>query len=319
MIDNYGLINDHAPHLAADLCEIICYFQNREVSRGDMENVLSENGGDGLLTDLQLNNLDSAEVNERFQALSEEVFRHLTYRKKAFASYYPFLTEGDILVPLSESTQHHKIYAALLAFSRLKMFSPAKRIRFAAEFETLCLEASLGFTGTWKVIHFGTGGRDRTALGNKLKDALITLAGNLRETPLAQEIEKLSDHDCGDAGIDIILYKEWADPARGIPAYFAQCAAQQENWPTKKYEATPLNLEKYFSFFHKPGTILFIPLCFRGVDGEWVDSSGHQTILVDRKRLLELIEARIADGDGEDRVFGRIPQPFPLGCAVNAG
>ena len=318
MIEDYGLINDRAPHLVADLCEIICYFENREVSRGDIETFLSENGGEGLLTDLQLDNLDSAAANEKFQALSEEVFRHLTYRAKAFASYYPFLTEGDILVPLSAATQHHKIYAALLAFSRLKMFSRADRSGFAADFEVLCLEASLGFAGTWKVIHFGTGGSDRAALGHRLKDALIALAGNLRETPLA-EIEKLSDNNCGDAGIDIILYKEWNDPAPGIPSYFAQCAAQQDTWPTKKFEANALNLEKYLSFFHKPGTILFIPLCFRGVDGKWVDSSGHQTILVDRKRLLELIDARIAGGEDEGRVFGRIPQPFPLGYVVNAG
>ena len=199
------------------------------------------------------------------------------------------------------------------------MFSPADRSRFAADFEVLCVEASLGFTGTWRVVHFGAGGRDRAALGNRLKDALIALAWDLREIPVAQEIQEISDHDVGDAGIDIILYKEWADLARGIPSYFAQCAAQQKDWPTKKYEANALNLEKYLSFFHKPGTILFIPLCFRDVDGKWVDSSGHQTTLVDRKRLLELIDARIAGGEDEYRVFGRIPQPFPLGCFGNTG
>ena len=181
------------------------------------------------------------------------------------------------------------------------------------------MEASLGFTGTWRVVHFGAGGRDRAALGNRLKDALIALAWDLREIPVAQEIQEISDHDVGDAGIDIILYKEWADLARGIPSYFAQCAAQQKDWPTKKYEANALNLEKYLSFFHKPGTILFIPLCFSGCGRKWVDSSGHQTTLVDRKRLLELIDARIAGGEDEYRVFGRIPQPFPLGCFGNTG
>ena len=317
MIENYGLINDYAPHLVADLCEIICYFENREVSRSDIETFLSEKGGDGLLTDLMLGDLDSAEVHEKFQALSEEAFRHLTYRAKAFSAYYPFLTEGDVLVPLTEATEPHKIYAALLAFSRLKMFSRADRSRFAADFEVLCLEASLGFAGTWKVAHFGAGGRDRSTFGNKLNEALTNLSEILREIPIVQEIEKISDHNTGDAGIDIIIYKEWDDPARAVPSYFAQCAAQQENWPVKKFEASALNLEKYFSFFHKPGTILFIPLCFRGVDGKWLDSDGHQTILVDRKRLLDLIEARISGGDDEERVFEQIPKPFGLGCAAN--
>ena len=103
------------------------------------------------------------------------------------------------MVPLPEATQHHKIYAALLAFSRLKMFSRADRRRFAAEFEVLCLEASLGFTGTWKVIHFGTGGRNRAEFGNKLKDALMKLSDVLRESPIDQEINAIPDNNLGDA------------------------------------------------------------------------------------------------------------------------
>ena len=90
MIESYGVINDRAPHLVADLCEIICYFENQEVSRGDIETFLSEKGGEGLLTDLRLDNLDSAEVNERFQELSEEVFRHLYLSRKGVHILLPF-------------------------------------------------------------------------------------------------------------------------------------------------------------------------------------------------------------------------------------
>ena len=318
MIKSYGVVNDRAPHIVADLCEIISYSKNREFSRADLETILSAEAGDGLRVDLELDALESsAETNEALQALSEEVFRHLHYRATAFGDYYPFSTEGDILVPVTQATPHHKIYAALLAFSRLAMFSHSDRTRFAACFEDFCFAASTGLTGSWKVIHFGTGGRDRSCYGHKLKDALMNLSRVLRETPIEQEIHNLSDHDTGDAGLDIIIYREWRDPARATPCYFAQCAAQKDNWPTKKFESNPLNLEKFFSFFHKPGTILFIPLCFRGVDGNWINSDGHQTILIDRQRLLELVEARIAHGDDRESVFQQIPKPFALGCAVD--
>lgn len=316
MIEDYGLINDRSPHLVADLCEIMCYFEEQEVSRGDIERFLSEKGGEGLLVDLRLEKLDSAETNEKLQELSEEVFRHLGYREKAFGTYYPFVTEGDVLVPVLEVTQRQKAYAALLAFSRLKMFSAADRSLFAADFEVFCLEAALGFTGTWKVIHFGKGGHHRKAFGTKLKEALRNLADVLKETPMVKEIEKLSENNVGDAGIDIVIYKKWHDHAPAVPAYFAQCAAQQETWPSKKFESSGWNLERYFHFFHKPGTIVFIPLCFRGVDGDWINSAGHQSILVDRKRLLDLIETRILGGDDQDRIFERIPTPFDLGCAA---
>ena len=127
MIQDYGIINDRAPHLVADLCEIISYFEDAEVSRADIEAVLFEKGGAGLFSDLELVDPDSAEANETFQALSEEVFRHLRYRSTAFGAYYPFVVQGDLLFPVNKITNRHKLYAALLAFSRMKMFSRSRQ------------------------------------------------------------------------------------------------------------------------------------------------------------------------------------------------
>ena len=314
---DYGLINDRAPHIVADLCEIRGFFEDTEVSRSDVEKYLSDYGGHGLIADLERSNLDSAGTHERYQALSEEVFRHLYYRSTAFGTYYPFLIQGDILVPVSEITHYHKIYAALLAFSRLKMFSHADRTRFARCFEELCVQAALGFADSWDVVHFGTNGRDRGQFGNKLKDALTRLSVVLREFPIQHEIKAISDNNVGDAGIDIVIFRKWSDPARGVPCYFGQCTAQQSTWPEKKFEASALNLERYFHFFHKPGVILFIPLCYRDLDGTWISSEGHQTILVDRKRLVDLIDARLKRAEDEEQILKEIPKPFDLGGAVD--
>lgn len=316
MITDYGLIEDRAPHLVADLCEIISFFENREVSRSDIEGFLNEKGAKGLLDDLNLENLDSASANAKFQKLSEDVFRHLTYRVKALANWYPFRIEGDILLPPEDPTDRHKVYAALVAFSRMKMFDQAKMTKFAADFEVLCCEAAVAFAPNWRVLHFGVGGKDRHLFGNKLKDSLTQLAEQLREDTNSKAIGKISEQNTGDAGIDIIIFREWGDPAQGVPSYFGQCAAQQTGWPRKKFEASPLNLEKYFSFFHKPGTIMFIPVCYRGLDGQWLDYDGHQTVIVDRNRLLELLEARIEAEEDENAVLALVPKPFELGCAA---
>ena len=180
MVEDYGLVNDRAPHVIADLCEIVCYFEDREVSRGDIETILAEAAGDSFADDLGIHGLDSAESNAKYQALSEEVVRHLSYRAKAFGAYYPFVVEADILVPESPATQNHQIYAALLAFSRLKMFKKTDQVRFANDFEVLCVEAAAGLARSWTVIHFASGGRDRAKFGNRLKDALRNLARELR-------------------------------------------------------------------------------------------------------------------------------------------
>lgn len=312
-------MNERAPHLVADLCEIIAYFENREVSRGDIETFLQEKGGDGLFSELHIEDSESAEVNEKLQALSEEVMRHLMYRQAAFAEWYPFVVEADILVPVDDMTDRHRSYAALLGFSRLKMFSKAHISRYAADFEKFCLQAAYAIFGDWNILHFGAGGKDRPAFGNKLKDAFDALAKTLNEIAVPQNIAELSDNDVGDGGIDIVIFKKWRDDARSVPSYFAQCASQQDNWPTKRFEASSLNLRKYFNFFHDPGTILFIPVCYRDLNGKWINSDGHTTILIDRLRLIELLEVQISRSGGDPTpVLGNVPKPFELGCATAA-
>jgi hypothetical protein len=293
-MSNYGIINDRSPHIIADLCEIICFCELISVSRGDIESFIQSRGGAGLMQELIADN--DTETNERIQRLTEDAFQHLLYRAKAFGNWYPFTVNHDVLDVKEPATDRHKIYAILLIDSRLKMLPGADRIRCAAEFEVLCYRALPALLPNWKTYHFGKGGLDRDAFGQKLNQALPALAGILKDDVLLHHVAELSDHNTGDAGIDLVALYEWKDGARGVPAYLGQCAAQQKGWPEKKYESSPHSLERYMSFFHKPGTILFIPVCYHGPDGKWVDTEAFQTILVDRLRLIELLEQRLSDG-----------------------
>lgn len=314
MLENYGVINDRAPHIVADLCEIIAFFEARDVSRGDIETFISEKGGNGLLRGLDLQSLSGAEANEKFQAFTEEAFRHLIYRRRVFADWYPFTVENDVISP-KDITDRHLVYAALLGYSRLKMFANADRINYAAEFETLCYQAANGLFPEWNVYHFGVGGADRAAFGNKLNEALRALAVKLRDSVAEARIAELSEQNTGDGGVDIVVMKEWSDPAESLPVYFGQCAAQQENWPEKRFEAHPVTLSKYFNFFHEPGALIFIPVCYRNPDGNWVDSAGHPAIVVDRLRIIEMLDYVLEHSEVEIDIKTYFKTPFTLGCA----
>lgn len=290
---DYGIINDRSPHIIADLCEIISYLEDTPVSRSDVEEFITTKGGDGLL--MTLAGEGGAETNEKIQQLTEDAFQHLMYRRAAFGDWYPFAVEHDVLELRAALDDNHKIYATLLFASRLKMFGRSDISRLAAEFETLCTEAAKGLFPAWNVYHFGAGGSDRARFGNKLKDAFSSLAALIRDD-VNKRVEELSEQNVGDGGIDIVAVKEWNDPAESLPVYFAQCAAQQEKWPEKRFEAHPITHERYINFFNKPGAILFIPLCYRGPDGQWIDSEGHNCLLIDRLRIVELFQQRIEDG-----------------------
>lgn len=292
---DYGIINDRSPHIIADLCEIISFFEAIPVSRGDIESFIATKGGEGLLHTLLAEG--DTERNEKVQRLTEDAFRHLSYRSTAFGQWYPFAVNHDVIELKEAYESRHKIYITLLLNSRLKMLPRPDRIRQAREFEVLCHAAIPALFPLWQNYHFGAGGADRNAFGNRLMDALPALASVLKETILPDALAELSPHDVGDGGIDLVSVYEWNDHAPARPAYFGQCAAQQENWPEKRFEAHAVTHERFFSFFHKPGTMLFIPVCYRGTDGLWIDSAAHGTILIDRLRLTALFEARLGAGE----------------------
>ncbi|MER9191481.1 hypothetical protein [Mesorhizobium australicum] len=296
MIKNYGLINDRSPHIIADLFEIIAFFENKEVSRGDIETYLQRDGGKGLEDavedDAGGGSATSAELNEQFQRLSEEVFSHLIYRQAAFGEWYPFAADRDVLTLAPVLSDKMKIYVSLLAYSRLKMFSNRNRSLFAANFEKLSVEAVKGLFAGWDVLHFGKGGGDRGLFGSKLKEAIRELAKRMKDTTDETHISALSEQDTGDAGIDIVAMHDFGDTAPGITAFFGQCAAQQLAWPEKRFESHPISLRKYMHAFHPPGTLLIIPVLYRNPDGNWVDTESYPTVLLDRLRIVQLLESR---------------------------
>lgn len=293
MIVSYGVINDRSPHLIADLFEIVAIFENREVSRGDIETYLANEAGKGLVEELEGeagHGASTAEVNEKFQRLSEEVFLHLQYRQVAFGDWYPFTAEADVLTPNLPLSDKTKLYVSLLVYSRLKMVSNSNRSIFAAKFEALSVEAVKGLFPNWDVYRFGKGGADRAVFGNKLSAAIRVLATKLKDTVDETYIAEIDARDTGDAGIDIVAVNELADIARGVPAFFGQCAAQQLTWPEKKFEASAKSIGQYIHFFHDPGTMLIIPVFYRNPDGKWVKSDGWNSILIDRLRLIKLLD-----------------------------
>lgn len=295
MIKSYGIVNDRSPHIIADLFEIMAFFERREVSRGDIETYLMNEAGRGFKEEVE-EEVDaaasSAEKNEKFQLVSEESFLHFQYRKKAFGKWYPFEAEADVLTPVKKISDRMKVYISLLVYSRLKMLSASDRTKFAAHFEKLCVESLKGLFPGWSVIHFGKGGADRAALGNRLSDAIRGLAKNLKDSADEHYIGKITPHDTGDAGIDIVALYDFADPAPGVTAFFAQCAAQQTAWPEKRFEANSVSLRQYVNFFHSPGAMLLIPVFYRNTDGNWVTEDGYGSVLIDRLRLVNMIESQ---------------------------
>lgn len=295
-IEKFGRISDRSPHVIADLFEIMALVEGQEKSRGDVETSLDQQADDGLADDLDEDlapGASSAEVNATYQALTENVFDHFKYRKSVFGEWYPFNVDADVLTPVVPLTDRMKIYIFFLFCSRLAMLSKSDRSRYASHFEKVCVEAIKGLFPTWDIYHFGAGGMNRAQFGNKLKDALSVLSGHLKDSLVVHHHNAISNHDVGDAGIDIIAVHNFGDAATGVVTYFIQCAARQDGWPDKRFEVSNASLSTYFHFECPPGAMLLIPLLYRNPDGKWVDARKPYSVAVlDRLRLTQLIERR---------------------------
>jgi hypothetical protein len=208
MISSYGVINDTSPHIIADLFEIMALFERRPVSRSDVETYLINEAGKAVADELDDDagaGASSAEKNEKYQKLSEDVFVHLSYRKAVVGDWYPFVVNHDVLEPKPDlTTERIGIYASLLVYSRLKMVSKSRQVTWAGNFEQLSVEAVRGMFPDWEVIHFGKGGADRATYGQKLKLALPKLAKHMKDLPVQAYIDEISENDVADSGIDIV-------------------------------------------------------------------------------------------------------------------
>lgn len=304
---SYGLINDRSPHIIADLAEIICWHERQDLSLSDIEQILTQYGGDGLWTEIRQNtSTDSAEVNGRTQSLAEEIFRHFRYRQDLLKDWYPYKIDADIISLLPNATPKHSVYRALLSYSRLKMFDRTSIDRFAKDFETLCVHVAKQIAPGWDVFHLGKGGADRAKFGQRLKDVYRHLASITYDPPMPGDIEAIPDRNTGDGGLDIILMRQWQDQARGLPMYLAQCAAQATGWPEKIYESHSISHEYYINFHHKPGAILFIPVLYRDLSGQWIDNyHSSQVILIDRLRIIELLQKPLTSACDETVLAGQ--------------
>jgi hypothetical protein len=186
------------------------------------------------------------------------------------------------------------------------MFSCQNRSLFAAKFEVMCVEAVKGLSPSWSVLHFGKGGADRAPFGKKTKVALRALTKKLKDEPIERSIANLSEKDTGDAGIDIVVVQDFLDYAPGIPVYLGQCAAHQDGWPEKRFEAHSISISQYIRFFHPPDSLLLIPLAYRNPDGDWVEEGSYGTVLLDRLRIVQLIDAQKSE-EAISRVVATIP------------
>ena len=273
----------------ADYLEILCLVNDGFYSTNDALSHIGivsdeENNGEGIMND------DDTLYDNLQQALQEVDRRNI-----ACAYHYPFTTyQNQILLREAEDKIHiawQLAYVYLLLATRLNMLEHKRvdDIDGTLLFEHLSAIAVKNYFGdNAKSIVFGTG------VKGGFKEKVAQLINSLDEGGFAQEPED-STCDEKDGGLDVVIWKAFADQKKGKFIGFGQCKTGTE-WRSQVGALLPNEFCK--SFFSKqpiysPVKMFFVAESFRE---NWEKISRRAGILFERCRIME----NLSDIDKEE-------------------
>lgn len=297
---NSPSISETKPHLLVDQLELylLLFNDGDSFSKSDLLTILSQD------TVIEESSGSSAEDNLKVETTVETCFRHFQYRANAFIDFYPFYINDSGILGKKSSTDKISIYKFLLISSMLSQVNKRDSTHLAQQFEYVCAKALKQWNSNLTVKIFGAGSEDRrNYFGSGARDALCKLAEFVSATPIHYVINKKSEdgsykiNTSGDKGLDIVASQSFNDNAAGCFSIFGQCASKKEHWWHKKHEANPINFREIIAFKNDPLNMVFIPVCFRDSNGEWVEEmSSTGCLLVDRVRLCSMFARGAIDG-----------------------
>jgi len=284
------------PFQFADLAELtILVGQYAQVSKADLDSLINTGRADSD-PDPERGHGDALDLASTYVRNAEDCFRQFTYRSGALDESYPFVIDNALLAARPQISDLGYFYLFFLVCSRLGSFSGVRGFaqrcaKLFTDLAAVALRASL--KNAAHVYVFDAGSSDRAQhFHTDLRHALKALANMLNAKADVDLIEQQSSS--GDGGIDLVAINNLGDAARGILAYFGQCAAQQNGWPKKTLEARRSGA--FFSMGHRASNLLYTPVMYRNATGSWVnDLYSEDCIIIDRLRMMRALQA-VADG-----------------------
>ncbi len=267
--------------------------RERDLEEGDQTEIQELKSFEGEDADGQATR--RAEIPDRWKTSVEDWFKVLEVRASTYGDAYPFIVGEKEIVMKDDLKNLRKIYVYLLLCSNLRLLDKASRNVLANCFELMSSDVLKSILPNANVYLFGSNpynkeGRYSSDLS--LWDRTNKLADDLREqiNPRIDK-RKYPQTNRGDAGLDIVAWIPSGDSLPSMPVFFCQCACTTE-WISKQGDSSYNSWANRINFTNRPNNIVFIPFCYRGVDGHWFDIADiRMSFLIDRKRILHLLGA----------------------------
>lgn len=267
----------------------------------DYIELLCIDGKDGLVSKDDVIEMLSVEVEEKgsdsYAKISDKIvqqvnsmFEQISYRYNTIPNYYPFIYEDGCLCLQGRLNERHVQYICMLICSSVAFLDKSSSTKMTTFFEEYCINFFKHLVSNDAEIYlFGT-----SREGNRFTGNLKTRLGQLAECFGARTSKDLDEDPqfnvpAGDEGIDLVAFNK-IDSASHIPIAIGQCTCSYLEWENKqkdisrefwRYKISPL--PPYTEF-------MFVPFFCRNATGKFEHPTTITTCLIDRLRLIKLLE-----------------------------
>lgn len=280
--------------LWADYVELMCLCsRNKMISKGNIDAQTQEAG------DVQADSVEFGEEGEETEEMDDRVSRRwsdihsrLTARSKQYVDW-PFQLERNVLrSKFDKENPRHRLYAALLLASSLRLCIDNRRKEVTVAFEEISLHwLRKALNDLWEVRPFGAHQNLPGSYTGTLFEKFKQLAADIQ----AMQVKSREHYDArntADGGIDLVAWLKIGDKRGNIPVIFGQCACSPTDWESKQLDVTPAAIRVHVLPQHEGAAYCFVPHDLSANDRAW-DRAEHVkgVVLVDRLRLFRLFES----------------------------
>lgn len=261
----------------------------RPEAGGDGADETTEDDSDGVDEEgVQIASSREGLLHERRVRRIDDVFRHLAYRAQVFGTSYPFELQGPALVRLGTSESRGFYSFLLIASGKQWVRKQTDRNRLEKAFERVTAVAVRHWLPATEVHVFGTSRRSHDRYTGDLPKRILKLAEDINEDRLLDEAAyRVGNY--GDGGLDVVGWRTPLDAAAGTLVLFVQATTERQ-WAHKQADASFDKWRHRLTLKAHPLEVLAIPYCFRTPEGRWYLDSEVYTIILDRVRLMSLLQ-----------------------------
>ncbi len=283
----------------ADYCELLCISsESKKIDQDEIISIIIKS------YDFQIEekNNQTKGRKEKLTSILEDVYGHIYLRNNILSERYPFMinTDGQLCYKTDSLSKLQTLYVLLLLSSNLRYIKKCHPL--TSDFEVICLLYMKQLFTSMDFKLFGSSNTNRLLSeknyisDSKLKERILKLSEFISVPYDKEDVERLSDYDHGDGGLDIVGIRNMGDNRMSVPVMYGQCACSREEWSQKQFSLSDTQWGKFLKIWSTSiQKYIFIPYWYMNSEKQFENELKITScVLVDRLRLMNLADESFA-------------------------